>query len=37
MRIEITEKKCKKHKWFKKYSDQDVCWKCDAWRKKDEI
>jgi hypothetical protein len=28
----LTEKKCKKHKFWLKYQDQEVCWKCDKWK-----
>jgi hypothetical protein len=32
----LTEKKCKKHKWYKKYSSSDdlSCWKCDKYKVK---
>jgi hypothetical protein len=31
----LTEKQCKKHKFYKKYANQEVCWKCDFWKLKE--
>jgi hypothetical protein len=29
----LTEKECKKHKYWNKYDDaQEVCWKCGKWK-----
>jgi hypothetical protein len=32
----LTEKQCRKHRFWKKYSTQETCWKCDYWKKGDE-
>lgn len=34
----LTEKKCRKHKFFKPYThtDQEVCYKCGFWKKSEE-